>query len=225
MSETTYKGRTHADWLMFQGKGGKLGCPSEAEICEALLWYDAEDKRARFEAEERRFQTQLNEAKRHGWWTRLIAGVAATLSAGSLVVAIVALNKQPLPSPQAPPTLSPVPVLPLPQTTNSVPASKSPAAQTIQSNAEPYLDMRPADDSHFSADEQRMVAAARAYLEKSRGKPLDARYRVEHTRDGCQVFAMFVAGYENGRPLFYPGGHGSVVLSAEGTFIRYMPGM
>jgi hypothetical protein len=84
--------------------------------------------------------------------------------------------------------------------------------------------MRPAGDSHFSADEQRMVTAARAYLEKSRGKPLDARYQVERTKDGYEVFAMFVAGYENGRPLFYPGGHGIVVLSTDGTVIRYMPG-
>ena len=69
-----------------------------------------------------------------------------------------------------------------------------------------------------------MVAAARVYLEKSRGKPLDARYRVERTKDGYEVFAMFVAGYERGRPLFYPGGHGIVVLSADATVVRYMPG-
>jgi hypothetical protein len=93
-----------------------------------------------------------------------------------------------------------------------------------KSDSGPYSDMRPAGDSHFSADEQRMVTAARAYLEKSRGKPLDARYQVERTKDGYEVFAMFVAGYENGRPLFYPGGHGIVVLSADGTVTRYMPG-
>jgi hypothetical protein len=122
MSEKLYKGKTHAEWLTFQGKGGKLGCPSELELHEAFLWFEAEDKKTRFEAEERRFQTQLDAAKRHGWWTRLIAGLAAALSAGSLVVAILALNKQPQPFVQSPPTLSPVPVLPLPQTTNSVPA-------------------------------------------------------------------------------------------------------
>ena len=84
--------------------------------------------------------------------------------------------------------------------------------------------MWPAGDSHFSADEQRMVAAARAYLEKSGEKPLDARYQVEHTKDGYEVFAMFVAGYEKGRPLYTPGGHGIVVLSADATVVRYMPG-
>jgi len=55
-----------------------------------------------------------------------------------------------------------------------------------------------------------MVAAARAYLEKTRSKPLDARYKVERTKDGYEVFAMFVAGYEKGRPLYTPGGHGTV---------------
>jgi hypothetical protein len=94
------------------------------------------------------------------------------------------------------------------------------------SNADsgPFSDMRPAGDSHFTPEEQRIVAAARAYLEKSRQKPLDARYKVERTRDGYEVFAMFVGGYENGRPLYYPGGHGIVVLRSDGTFVRYMPG-
>ena len=88
----------------------------------------------------------------------------------------------------------------------------------------PYSDMRPSGDPHFTVEEQRMVAAARAYLEKSRQKPLDARYRVERTRDGYEVFAMFVVGYENGRPLYYPGGHGIVVLRSDGSFVRYMSG-
>jgi hypothetical protein len=95
-----------------------------------------------------------------------------------------------------------------------------------KSDSEPFSDLRPAGDGHFSADEQRIVAAARAYLEShvNRGKPLDARYRVKRTRDGYEVFAMFVAGYENGRPLYYPGGHGFLVLRADGRVTRYMPG-
>ena len=88
----------------------------------------------------------------------------------------------------------------------------------------PYSDMRPSGDPRFTPEEQRIVAAARAYLEKSRKKPLDARYRVERTKDGYEVFAMFVGGYEKARPLFYPGGHGIVVLRADGSFVRYIPG-
>ena len=84
--------------------------------------------------------------------------------------------------------------------------------------------MRPAGDPHFSAEEQRMVAAARAYLENGRQKPLDARYRVERTKEGYEVFAMFVSGYENGQPLYSPGGHGIVVLRQDGSVVRYLPG-
>src|SRR5438477_9865037 len=76
--------------------------------------------------------------------------------------------------------------------------SQNRAARPSVSNSDSaaFSDMRPAGDSHFSADEQRMVAAARDYLEKSRGKSLDARYRVELTKDGYEVFAMLVAGYD-----------------------------
>lgn len=88
----------------------------------------------------------------------------------------------------------------------------------------PKPDMRPSGDSHFTVEEQRIVTAARAYLEKIRQKPLDARYRVERTKDGYEVFAMFVHSYENGRPLYYPGGHGIVVLSSDGNVVRYIAG-
>jgi len=84
--------------------------------------------------------------------------------------------------------------------------------------------MWPTGDSHFSSDEKRIVAAAQAYLENRSGKPVDARYKVDHTKEGYEVFAMFVGGYENGRPLYYPGGHGVVVLRADGSVIRYLPG-
>ena len=92
------------------------------------MWFDAEEKKARFEAEERRFQTQLDETKRHGLLTRRIAGLALLVSAASVGVAIVALNKPPQPSPQAPATLSPVPSASVPQTTNSAPAIPATAA-------------------------------------------------------------------------------------------------
>ena len=90
--------------------------------------------------------------------------------------------------------------------------------------AEPFADMWTADDSRFSAQERKMVVAAQRYLEQERGGPLDARYKVERKQDGYEVFAEFVGGYEEGRPLFYPGGHGIVVLSQDGSVVRYMPG-
>src|SRR4051812_10819112 len=61
-----------------------------------------------------------------------------------------------------------------------------------KSNAEVYADMRPVGDPRLSADEQRIVAAARAYLDKSAGKRVDARYRVKRTEHGYDVFVRFV---------------------------------
>jgi hypothetical protein len=87
-----------------------------------------------------------------------------------------------------------------------------------------YSVMRPSGDSSFTREEQRIVTAARAHLEKVHQKPLDARYRVERTKDGYEVDAMFVAGYENEQPLYYPGGHGTVVFNADGNVVSYMPG-
>lgn len=104
----------------------------------------------------------------------------------------------------------------------AAPREGAPAAANPE--ADPFADMRPSGDPHFSTDERRIVAAAQAYLEKHHQGPLDARYRVERTKDGYEVFAMFIGGYENGRPLYYPGGHGIVVLRPDGSFIRYIPG-
>lgn len=94
----------------------------------------------------------------------------------------------------------------------------------VMPNTDPFAEWRPAGDATFSADEQRLVAAARTYLQNLHGKHLDARYKVDCTRDGYEVHAMFVAGYENGRPLYSPGGSGIVVLRADGTVTGYMPG-
>jgi hypothetical protein len=98
-----------------------------------------------------------------------------------------------------------------------------------QQNTEPvvdmWADMWPADDSRFTAQEREVVAAARSFLEKKRGMSLDARYEIEQTDDGYKVLVMFVGGYEGGRPLFYPGGHATLVLRRDGNIVRYMPGM
>ena len=90
-----------------------------------------------------------------------------------------------------------------------------------QARIEPYSDMRPAGDAQFSADEQRIVATAQAHLEKSLRKRLDARYRVERTKQGYEVFVMFVVGYEGRRPLY-----GNVVafFRVDGVLLKYMPG-
>src|SRR5437899_10958973 len=71
-----------------------------------------------------------------------------------------------------------------------------------KSKAQAYAHMRHAGDPQISADEQRVVAAARNYLEKSLGRRLDARYRVKGTKYGYEVLVRFVVGYENSGPLY-----------------------
>lgn len=95
---------------------------------------------------------------------------------------------------------------------------------TSNATFDPFADMLRPDDPHFSTQERRIVTAAQAYLEKSEQKPLDARYRVKQTREGYEVFAMFVSGYSNGLPLYYPGGHCIVILRSDGSVVRYIPG-
>jgi hypothetical protein len=120
MTEKTFEGKTRAEWLSFQGKGGKLGCPTEVDIHRAMLWFQAEDKKAQIEIEERRFQTQLDEAKRQGLLTRRVAWLALVVSAGALAVSMLKHDTptlpQSVPTPQQmPPSAS--------QRTNAVPAT------------------------------------------------------------------------------------------------------
>ncbi len=96
----------------------------------------------------------------------------------------------------------------------------------LPSNAtsESFDDMLSPDDPHFSAEERRIVWRVQAYLEKNAQKSVDARYRVKQTNEGFEVFAIFIRGYSNGRPLTSPGGHVTVILHSDGNVIRYMPG-
>jgi hypothetical protein len=93
-----------------------------------------------------------------------------------------------------------------------------------QPNPDPFSGMWPAEDAAFSPLERKIVNAARQYLEKQKGRTLDARYRVEQTAEGYEVYVEFVAGYERGRPLLSPGGHGWVLLDREGSVVEYKPG-
>jgi hypothetical protein len=95
---------------------------------------------------------------------------------------------------------------------------------TPSATAKAFEEMFRSGDPHFSVDERRIVAAAQAYLEKIEQKPVDARYRVKQTRDGYEVFVMFVDAYSNGIPLYSPGGHCIVILHSNGSVVRYIPG-
>jgi hypothetical protein len=93
-----------------------------------------------------------------------------------------------------------------------------------KTSTEPFADMWRPGDSRFSTREREIVAAARSYLQKERQKPVDGYYKIDHTKGGYEVFVMFAAGYEHGRPLFYPGGHCTVLLREDGSVIRVLPG-
>lgn len=127
MSDKTYKGKTRAEWIAARSENRDLDSRvrrffqgSPAEIEGALLWFDEQDSKAQIGREDSRSRKTL-----------MIAGLSAVFSAASLIVSIVALNKQPhipLPVAQA---LSPASDSPLPQKTNSVSAiaTQAPPAQ------------------------------------------------------------------------------------------------
>ena len=81
-----------------------------------------------------------------------------------------------------------------------------------------------ADDARFSDQDRAAIAAARRYLEERRHKPVDGFFRVRRTPGGCEVRVTFVAGYDNGRPLSYPGGQCTVLFAADGTVTQAVPG-
>lgn len=100
------------------------------------------------------------------------------------------------------------------------------AAPISAADKKPFSDVWPCGDKRFTAIEQRAAAAAKAYLERERKKPLDGRYRVSQTQEGYTVFVMYVGSYDqDGRPVYAPGGYGIVYLNADFTFHRHMPGM
>jgi hypothetical protein len=128
MSEITFEGKTHAEWLAIRGKHVVLG-PNEAKKEEALLWFENEEKKARHETEERRFQAQLTEARQQASASRKIAWSAVAVSVvsvlvavGSLVVAIFALVRSSQSQPPVLPLSQPASIA-APQATNAAPST------------------------------------------------------------------------------------------------------
>lgn len=90
--------------------------------------------------------------------------------------------------------------------------------------SESFDDMLMLDDPRLSAEERRIVGRVQTYLEKSAQRSVDARYRVQQTKEGFEVFAIFIRGYSNGRPLTSPGGHVTLILHPDGNVTRQIPG-
>jgi len=82
---------------------------------------------------------------------------------------------------------------------------------------------RRADDPSFSAQEHALITATSRHLEQG-GKPLDAYYRLTKTADGYQLYVEFVTGYQGKEPVFLPGAFCVVLLNADGTIKKVLPG-
>jgi hypothetical protein len=80
----------------------------------------------------------------------------------------------------------------------------------------------------FSPSDRTMIAAAKDHLAKSgrrpRGASRDAYYRVRYSADGCEVFALYVAGYDGNRPRLEPRLHNAVLLRNDGSLRKILAG-
>ena len=79
-------------------------------------------------------------------------------------------------------------------------------------------------DSRFSPREREVVSAARSYLEKKFGVPVDAFYTVNGRENGYAVIVRFPLRYQDGRPVFGPTSEGIVEVNKDLSVIQYLPG-
>jgi hypothetical protein len=76
----------------------------------------------------------------------------------------------------------------------------------------------------LSKEEAQAIGVAKAHLEKSGRKRIDARFRVTPLPEGYSVHVKFVAGYQHGQPLFLPGGFCVVLVSKEWMVVKVTAG-
>lgn len=82
-----------------------------------------------------------------------------------------------------------------------------------------------ADAATLSADEVKAISIAKAHLEKSEGKAMDAYFKVTKEDGEFIVHVFTVTGYDDdGEPIFIPGGHCWVHISKEWKVTRVSPG-
>jgi hypothetical protein len=117
MTDEKYKGRTQSEWRALRGGPSDYTHETATEIEAALLWFDKQDKKSRHDAEDRRFQIQLDEARRQGALTRRIALAAVVVAVISVLVGIWMHFHPIAPAPSAtstPSASSPSPLSPKP---------------------------------------------------------------------------------------------------------------
>ena len=81
-----------------------------------------------------------------------------------------------------------------------------------------------AGSKEFSTDEAKAVGVAKAELEKTDRKHIDARYKVARVPEGFSVHVSYVTGYQQGQPVFIPGGFCVVLVSTQWTVIKILGG-
>jgi hypothetical protein len=81
------------------------------------------------------------------------------------------------------------------------------------------------DVAALAAEDAKAISIAKAHLEKTVGKTVDAYYKVTKTDAGFSVHVEYVTGYdENSQPLFITGGHCTVLVSSDGNVVTTLPG-
>jgi hypothetical protein len=97
--------------------------------------------------------------------------------------------------------------------------SKPPTAPTAPAKPAGLPGYLRADDPTIGTEDAKAISIAKAHLEKTDGKPVDAYYRVTKTDDGFSVDVEYVTAYDNaGQPVFIPGGR-CTFFSAHLVFI------
>ena len=85
-----------------------------------------------------------------------------------------------------------------------------------------------ADHARFSKQDRDLIATAwHGILQADKlpeGGSEDAYYRVRHTSDGHEVYAIYVTGYAGNQPVSTPCVHNEVLLSPEGEVLRVLSG-
>ena len=85
-------------------------------------------------------------------------------------------------------------------------------------------DLYPADSRHFTAEEMRAIAVARAELSRKSDTVLDAYYKITRRGGNLEVFVLFASRGPDGKPLFVPGNHCTVIVTPQWTVSRILPG-
>lgn len=87
-----------------------------------------------------------------------------------------------------------------------------------------FGNLRRENDPKFSQKEQKIIAAARHYVEEQDKAPLDAYYQITSSSKGYDVQIQYVSGYNGNKPFFTPGCFCEIHLDKSGKVLGVFPG-